>query len=97
MDQYGQTPRTQTVNVNTQPTGTIPQSVYQNETTIIEDDELYGDHTQLEQRFVLAKHRSDAGHWVVHRFSLPDGSLMTYDSYPERTLPDGRPLGWKQG
>ncbi|KAG1816141.1 uncharacterized protein BJ212DRAFT_1481217 [Suillus subaureus] len=43
---------------------------------------------------VLAKHRSDAGHWVVHRFSLPDGALTTYDSYPERTLPDGRPLGW---
>ncbi|KAK1236340.1 hypothetical protein PQX77_000418 [Marasmius sp. AFHP31] len=43
---------------------------------------------------VLAKHRSDENHWVVHRFSLPDGSLTTYDSYPERTLPDGRPLGW---
>ncbi|KAF8135733.1 hypothetical protein EV363DRAFT_1551679 [Boletus edulis] len=43
---------------------------------------------------VLAKHRSDANHWVVHRFSLPDGTLTTYDSYPERTLPDGRPLGW---
>lgn len=56
---------------------------------------------------VLAKHRSDEDHWVVHRcvllrchllclillscrFSLPDGSLTTYDSYPERTLPDGR-------
>ncbi|KIJ67732.1 hypothetical protein HYDPIDRAFT_25206 [Hydnomerulius pinastri MD-312] len=39
---------------------------------------------------VLAKHRSDANHWVVHRFSLPDGALATYDSYPERTLPDGR-------
>ena len=39
---------------------------------------------------VLAKHRSDANHWVVHRFSLPDGALTTYDSYPERTLPDGR-------
>jgi hypothetical protein len=24
------------------------------------------------------------------RFSLPDGALTTYDSYPERTLPDGR-------
>lgn len=35
MDQYGQTPRTQTVNINTQPTGTIPESVYQNETAII--------------------------------------------------------------
>ncbi|THV05067.1 hypothetical protein K435DRAFT_745865 [Dendrothele bispora CBS 962.96] len=43
---------------------------------------------------VLAKHRSDEDHWVVHRFSLPDGALTTYDSYPERTLPDGRPLGW---
>ncbi|KAG1829091.1 hypothetical protein EV424DRAFT_1536019 [Suillus variegatus] len=42
---YGQTPRTQTVNINTQPTDTIPESVYQNETAIIveEDDELYGD------------------------------------------------------
>ncbi|KAI0066274.1 hypothetical protein BV25DRAFT_1913042 [Artomyces pyxidatus] len=39
---------------------------------------------------VLAKHRSDANHWVVHRFSLPDGTLTTYDSYPERCLPDGR-------
>jgi hypothetical protein len=60
---------------------------------------------------VLAKHRSDSNHWVVHkyvvslsshiemvvltsfcdcRFSLPDGGLTTYDSYPERTLPDGR-------
>lgn len=43
---------------------------------------------------VLARHRSDANHWVVHRFSLPDGTLTTYDSYPERCLPDGRPLGW---
>ncbi|KAK7057210.1 hypothetical protein R3P38DRAFT_2839970 [Favolaschia claudopus] len=43
---------------------------------------------------VLAKHRSDPNHWVVHRFSLPEGALTTYDSYPERTLPDGRPLGW---
>ncbi|PCH43859.1 hypothetical protein WOLCODRAFT_138640 [Wolfiporia cocos MD-104 SS10] len=43
---------------------------------------------------VLAKHRSDANHWVVHRFSLPDGSLTTYDTYPEKCLPDGRPLGW---
>ncbi|KAG1878619.1 hypothetical protein C8R48DRAFT_830409 [Suillus tomentosus] len=53
MDQYGQTSCTQTVNINTQPTGTIPESVYQNETVIIveEDDELYGDHTELEQRY----------------------------------------------
>ncbi|KAI0081913.1 hypothetical protein K474DRAFT_1655795 [Panus rudis PR-1116 ss-1] len=43
---------------------------------------------------VLAKHRNDENHWVVHRFSLPDGSLTTYDTYPERCLPDGRPLGW---
>ncbi|KAI0820029.1 hypothetical protein BC628DRAFT_1423338 [Trametes gibbosa] len=43
---------------------------------------------------VLAKHRNDDNHWVVHRFSLPDGSLTTYDTYPERCLPDGRPLGW---
>lgn len=43
---------------------------------------------------VLAKHRNDDSHWVVHRFSLPDGSLTTYDTYPERCLPDGRPLGW---
>ncbi|KAH9895121.1 hypothetical protein C8Q73DRAFT_665408 [Cubamyces lactineus] len=43
---------------------------------------------------VLAKHRNDDHHWVVHRFSLPDGSLTTYDTYPERCLPDGRPLGW---
>lgn len=43
---------------------------------------------------VLAKHRKDDNHWVVHRFSLPDGSLTTYDTYPERCIPDGRPLGW---
>ncbi|KAF9447943.1 hypothetical protein P691DRAFT_760330 [Macrolepiota fuliginosa MF-IS2] len=43
---------------------------------------------------VLAKHRSDPNHWVVHRFSLPEGKLATYDTYQERTLPDGRPLGW---
>lgn len=36
MDQYGQTPRTQTVNINTQPTGTIPESMYQGgETPVI--------------------------------------------------------------
>ena len=29
-----------------------------------------------------------------HRFSLPDGSLTTYDTYPDKSLPDGRPLGW---
>ncbi|KAF8627801.1 hypothetical protein AX15_004227 [Amanita polypyramis BW_CC] len=43
---------------------------------------------------VLAMHRGDKNHWVVHRFSLPEGMLSTYDSYPERTLPDGRPLAW---
>ncbi|KAJ3550559.1 hypothetical protein NM688_g5051 [Phlebia brevispora] len=43
---------------------------------------------------VLAKHRTDENHYVAHRFSLPDGSLTTYDTYPERALPDGRPLGW---
>ncbi|GJE94937.1 hypothetical protein PsYK624_111130 [Phanerochaete sordida] len=43
---------------------------------------------------VLAKHRTDDNHWVVHRFSLPDGSLTTYDTYPDKSLPDGRPLGW---
>ena len=35
VDQFGQTPRTQTVNINTQPTGTIPESMYQGETPII--------------------------------------------------------------
>ncbi|KIY53117.1 hypothetical protein FISHEDRAFT_63510 [Fistulina hepatica ATCC 64428] len=43
---------------------------------------------------VLAKHRHDESHWVVHRFSLPEGGLSTYDSFPQKTLPDGRPLGW---
>ncbi|OAX42507.1 hypothetical protein K503DRAFT_862970, partial [Rhizopogon vinicolor AM-OR11-026] len=31
---------------------------------------------------------------VGSRFSLPDGALTTYDSYPERTLSDRWPLGW---
>ncbi|CUA69591.1 hypothetical protein RSOLAG22IIIB_08598 [Rhizoctonia solani] len=43
---------------------------------------------------VLARHRRDEHHWVTHRFSLPDGQLSTYDTYPDRSLPDGRPLGW---
>ncbi|TFK74048.1 hypothetical protein BDN72DRAFT_122178 [Pluteus cervinus] len=43
---------------------------------------------------VLAKHRNNDNHWVVHRYSLPDGSLTTYDCCPDRTLHDGRPLGW---
>ena len=30
----------------------------------------------------------------VSRFSLPDGQLTTYDTYPDKCLPDGRPLGW---
>src|ERR1700753_1720858 len=28
------------------------------------------------------------------RFSLPDGQLTTYDTYPDKCSPDGRPLGW---
>ncbi|KAG6856287.1 hypothetical protein H0H87_005770 [Tephrocybe sp. NHM501043] len=43
---------------------------------------------------VLAKHRSENDHWVVHRYSLPEGTLMTYDSYSGRSIMDGRPLGW---
>lgn len=43
---------------------------------------------------VLAKHRSDPNHWVVHKFSLQEGTISTYDSCPDRALPDGRPLGW---
>ncbi|KDQ21931.1 hypothetical protein BOTBODRAFT_217466 [Botryobasidium botryosum FD-172 SS1] len=43
---------------------------------------------------VLAKHRRDSNHYVVHRFSLPEGTLTTYDTHPERAAPDGRPLGW---
>ncbi|KAF5376295.1 hypothetical protein D9615_008539 [Tricholomella constricta] len=43
---------------------------------------------------VLSKHRSEVDHWVVHRYSLPEGTLMTYDSYSGRTIMDGRPLGW---
>ncbi|KAG5641009.1 hypothetical protein DXG03_006383 [Asterophora parasitica] len=43
---------------------------------------------------VLAKHRNETDHWVVHRYSLPEGTLMTYDSYSGRTIMDGRPLGW---
>ena len=31
---------------------------------------------------------------VPSRFSLPDGQLTTYDTYPDKCLPDGRPLGW---
>jgi hypothetical protein len=27
---------------------------------------------------------------LVFRYSLPDGALTTYDSFPEKTLPDGR-------
>jgi len=64
---------------------------------------------------VLARHRADENHWVVHkcvfgscssvdfrnpdffpvsRFSLQNGELTTYDTYPDECLPDGRPLGW---
>ncbi|KAG6861467.1 hypothetical protein C0995_016246 [Termitomyces sp. Mi166 len=43
---------------------------------------------------VLARHRSENDHWVVHRYSLPEGTLMTYDSYSGRSIMDGRPLGW---
>ncbi|KAG9018698.1 hypothetical protein FRB90_010466 [Tulasnella sp. 427] len=43
---------------------------------------------------VLARHRRDNNHWVVHRFSIPEGTLCTYDTYPEKALADGRPLGW---
>ncbi|THG98067.1 hypothetical protein EW026_g4050 [Hermanssonia centrifuga] len=43
---------------------------------------------------VLAKHRNDDNHYVAHRFSLPDGQLTTYDTYQQKALPDGRPLGW---
>ncbi|KAH0589652.1 hypothetical protein H2248_005382 [Termitomyces sp. 'cryptogamus'] len=43
---------------------------------------------------VLARHRSENDHWVVHRYSLPEGTLMTYDSYTGRSIMDGRPLGW---
>lgn len=42
----------------------------------------------------LTKHRREDNHWVVHRFSLPDASIVTYDTYLEKSLPDGRPLGW---
>ncbi|KAG6876929.1 hypothetical protein C0992_011333 [Termitomyces sp. T32_za158] len=43
---------------------------------------------------VLARHRAENDHWVVHRYSLPEGTLMTYDSYTGRSIMDGRPLGW---
>ncbi|KAG8826733.1 hypothetical protein FRC17_008128 [Serendipita sp. 399] len=42
----------------------------------------------------LAKHRREENHWVVHRFSLAEASIVTYDTSLERALPDGRPLGW---
>jgi hypothetical protein len=28
------------------------------------------------------------------RFSLPDGQLTTYDTFPDKCLPDGRLLAW---
>ena len=35
VDPYGQTPRTQTVNINTQATGTAMESMYRNDTEVI--------------------------------------------------------------
>ncbi|KAF5346917.1 hypothetical protein D9758_010095 [Tetrapyrgos nigripes] len=45
---------------------------------------------------VLAKHvRPDESHWVVHRFSLPDGTLTTYHFHTElQACPDCRPASW---
>ncbi|KAF5340454.1 hypothetical protein D9758_013578 [Tetrapyrgos nigripes] len=46
---------------------------------------------------VLAEHSRPDGscHWVVHRFSLPDGALTTYHFYPELpACPDCRPASW---
>ncbi|KAF5346979.1 hypothetical protein D9758_010104 [Tetrapyrgos nigripes] len=43
-----------------------------------------------------AKHgRPDESHWVVHRFSLPDGTLTTYHFHSElHACPDCRPASW---
>ncbi|KIJ67734.1 hypothetical protein HYDPIDRAFT_25208 [Hydnomerulius pinastri MD-312] len=38
-DQYGQTPRTQTADINTQVTGTMAESIYQSDETETVDDE----------------------------------------------------------
>ncbi|KAF5346981.1 hypothetical protein D9758_010102 [Tetrapyrgos nigripes] len=45
---------------------------------------------------VSAKHgRPDESHWVVHRFSLPDGALTTYHFHSElHACPDCRPVSW---
>ncbi|KAF5362957.1 hypothetical protein D9758_007111 [Tetrapyrgos nigripes] len=45
---------------------------------------------------VLAKHGPpDECHWVVHRFSLPDGALTTYHFHTElQACPDCRPASW---
>ncbi|KAF5346969.1 hypothetical protein D9758_010124 [Tetrapyrgos nigripes] len=46
---------------------------------------------------VLAKHFSDQRYWVVHKFSLPDGTLTTYDFLPKsRAFRPSRPteLWW---
>ncbi|KAF5344582.1 hypothetical protein D9758_013887 [Tetrapyrgos nigripes] len=40
-------------------------------------------------------HHQDESHWVVHRFSLPDGGLTTYHFHPElHDCPDCRPTSW---
>ncbi|KAF5344608.1 hypothetical protein D9758_013890 [Tetrapyrgos nigripes] len=45
---------------------------------------------------VLSNHRhQDEPHWVVHRFSLPDGGLTTYHFHSElNDCPDCRPTSW---
>ncbi|KAF5346916.1 hypothetical protein D9758_010094 [Tetrapyrgos nigripes] len=45
---------------------------------------------------VLSEHvHSNKSHWVVHRFSLPDGALTTYHFYTELyACPDCRPASW---
>ncbi|KAF5342807.1 hypothetical protein D9758_013366 [Tetrapyrgos nigripes] len=45
---------------------------------------------------VLAKHgHADDCHWVVHRFSLPDGALTTYHFHAElHACHDCRPASW---
>ncbi|KAF5355431.1 hypothetical protein D9758_006404 [Tetrapyrgos nigripes] len=68
-----------------------------------------GDHTEASRRLrepefqdaprllvVFAKHvDSDESHWVVHKFSLPDGALTTYHFHPElNACSDCRPASW---
>ncbi|KAF5346968.1 hypothetical protein D9758_010121 [Tetrapyrgos nigripes] len=45
---------------------------------------------------VLAEHvHPNKSHWVVHRFSLPDGALTTYHFHSElHACPDCRPASW---